>query len=155
MKKLVLAMLSALLLSGIVFGFGFPEMLEEELDLSKSEKEGIINLIADHREDMQTLRLDIMDQKLKLKRELIKDAPDMTSVKSILDEKAKLEAKAEFLRIEHLFEMKKVIGDEKFRLIKGHFFSRHDKDGMSRGRPSMRVDDCGKGDRKSGRGNRW
>lgn len=114
MTKRIFIVLTIMLVATTVF-FAQPiDKLKERLNLTDEQGDKIVKLMGNFHKKAEAKELDIKEQRIKLKRVLLKDNPDEDKIKNILDKIATLRSDLEFAKIKNALKIKKILTPEQF-----------------------------------------
>jgi len=109
--------------------------MAEALKLTPDQRKKIQTLRGQQQKEQQKKRLDMKELRLKIRRELLKDNPDVSVIKSYIDKNARIQADLELARIKHILQLKKILSKEQFvsfqRMMKRRMMMRRGGKGYS------------------------
>lgn len=94
------------------------DMMKKDLGLSDDQVKKIQDLMNANFKEMELKRIGIEKAFLNIREELLKDEPDLTKIKSIIDQKSVLEADMEFNVIKRDLDIKPILTKEQFDKLK-------------------------------------
>lgn len=111
------------------------DRMAEALKLTPDQRKKIQTLRGQQQKEQQKQRLDMKELRLKIRRELLKDNPDVSVIKSYIDKNARIQADLELARIKHILQLKKILSKEQFvsfqRMMKRRMMMRRGGKGYS------------------------
>ena len=111
------------------------DRMAEALKLTPDQHKKIQTLRGQQQKEQQKQRLDMKELRLKIRRELLKDNPDVSVIKSYIDINARIQADLELARIKHILQLKKILSKEQFvsfqRMMKRRMMMRRGGKGYS------------------------
>jgi Spy/CpxP family protein refolding chaperone len=100
--------------------FGDPERMKKELKLTDEQVVKIEGINKEHRKKMLDYKEKLAPREIQLKKLLLEDTVDMTSVRSLLKEIGDLRVELQALRIEHRLDIEKVLTAEQKAKMRQH-----------------------------------
>ena len=111
------------------------DRMAEALKLTPDQRKKIQTLRGQQQKEQQKQRLDMKELRLKIRRELLKDNPDISVIKSYIDKNARIQADLELARIKHILQLKKILSKEQFvsfqRMMKRRMMMRRGGEGSN------------------------
>lgn len=111
------------------------DRMAEALKLTPDQRKKIQTLRGQQQKEQQKKRLDMKELRLKIRRELLKDNPDVSVIKSYIDKNSRIQADLELARIKHILQLKKILSKEQFvsfqRMMKRRMMMRRGGKGYS------------------------
>lgn len=93
--------------------------LKSELSLTDEQVKKVSAVMMDGRTKAEKKMIDLEREKLNLREEMLKDAPDAGRVKAILDKKAAVEAELAFIKMKGEIDLKGIFSKEQFMQWRG------------------------------------
>jgi len=115
MRRTTNFILALILLTGLAAG-QLPEEIREELELTAEQARKIGQAMVAFKKLSEALYLDIQEQEIMLKREMIKERPDIGRIRPIVEKKNELATRLEVAKIANILEIKSQMSEEQFRL---------------------------------------
>lgn len=88
------------------------EMMKEKLDLSADQESAIKKMHLQHQKEMQVLRLDMQQDRLSLRQEMIKDNPNESEIDKIAERIGEREAEVVKKRSGHHLAIRNLLNEE-------------------------------------------
>lgn len=114
MKKWLLLMLIVLLAMGASFA-QMPEEVKKELNLSDKQSEKIDQAMIEFKKASEKLYLDMQEQELKFKREMLSEGPDINRIRAVIQKKHQFAAQLEIEKIKNILRIKSVMSEKQFQ----------------------------------------
>ena len=109
--------------------------LKSALSLSDEQEKKITAIMNDGRIKAEKKMIELDRERLNMREEMIKDAPDAGRVKAILDKKASIESELAFIKVKGEIDMKAILSKDQFAAWRG---MRHRMEMMKKhGEPPM------------------
>ena len=114
MKKCFLLMLIVLLAAGASFA-QMPEEVKRELNLSDKQSEKIDQAMIEFKKTSEKLYLDMQEQELKFKREMLSQDADLDRIRAVIQKKHQFAAQLEIEKIKNILRIKSVMSEKQFQ----------------------------------------